>query len=128
MLKHIKQLLQDKFFVVAIIVTIILAILSLMNLRKLPISFTFLDKIEHTLAYLIVSFLWLLALRKKGIKFTVSICVVLYGVLLEMLQLILTDYRLFEFMDIIANTIGVMLGYLAYRFIEKKQFKLLNSL
>lgn len=124
----IKHLLKHKTIYIAIIITIIIAILSLIKVGKQPIQFKYLDKVEHTIAYFVLALLWLLALRKFRIKGIVVITVVLYGVLLEVLQSELTTYRTFDYMDMIANTFGVLLAFVAYLFIEKKQFKLLNSL
>jgi glycopeptide antibiotics resistance protein len=61
-------------------------------------------------------------------KFVVVIAVVLYGMLLEVLQSLLTDYRTFDYIDMFANTFGALLAFAAYRQVEKKHFKLLNSL
>ena len=128
MLKLIIQLLRGKIFFFALVVTIAIAVLSLVKLGNQPINFTYLDKIEHTLAYFVLCFLWLVSIKKKGMKFVVIIAVVLYGILLEVLQSVLTDYRTFDYMDMLANIFGTLLAFIAYRYIEKKHFKLLNSL
>lgn len=128
MLKLIIQLLRGKVFFFALVVTIAIAVLSLIKLGNQPINFTYLDKIEHTLAYFVLCFLWLVSIKKKGMKFVVIIAVVLFGILLEVLQSVLTDYRTFDYMDMLANTFGALLAFAAYRQVEKKHFKLLNSL
>ncbi|WP_348710513.1 VanZ family protein [Tenacibaculum sp. 190524A05c] len=128
MLKLIKRLLKGKSLYLAIAVTIIIAILSLIKIGKQPISFTYLDKVEHAIAYFVLGFLWLLTFIKRDVKVIVIITVALYGVLLEVLQSELTNYRTFDYMDMLANTFGALLAFMVFKFIEKKQFKLLNSL
>ncbi len=128
MQKLIKQLLKDNSVYFAIVITIIIAVLSLIRIGKQPISFTYLDKIEHAIAYFVLTFLWLLKFKKQSAKIIVLITVVLYGVLLEVLQFKLTDYRTFDYMDMLANAFGALLAFLVFKFLEKKQFKLLNSL
>ncbi|TCP28110.1 VanZ like protein [Tenacibaculum skagerrakense] len=128
MLKLIKQLLQGRTIYFAIVITITIAILSLIKIGSQPINFTYLDKVEHTIAYFVLCFSWLLSIKKKGTKFEVVTIVVLYGILLEVLQSVLTDYRTFDYVDMLANTFGALLALMAYKYIEKKHFKLLNSL
>ncbi|MCH2033835.1 MAG: VanZ family protein [Tenacibaculum sp.] len=130
MLMLIKKLLQGKIIYLAIITTVAIAILSLMKVEKPDVRFSNfdIDKIGHTIAYFVLGFLWLIALHKKGMKFAVILGVTLYGILMEVLQSVLTDYRTFELMDMLANTMGVFLALIAFLLIEKKQFKLLNSL
>ncbi len=130
MLMLIKKLLQGKIIYLAIITTVAIAILSLMKVEKPDVRFSNfdIDKIGHTIAYFVLGFLWLIALHKKGMKFAVILGVTLYGILMEVLQSVLTDYRTFELMDMLANTMGVFLALIAFLLVEKKQFKLLNSL
>ena len=128
MLKLIKQLLQGRVIYFAIVITITIAILSLIKIGSQPINFTYLDKVEHTIAYFVLCFSWLLSIKKKGMKFAIVTIVVLYGILLEVLQSVLTDYRTFDYVDMLANTFGALLALMAYKYIEKKHFKLLNSL
>ncbi len=128
MLMLIKKLLQGKSIYAAIFITIGIAVLSLIKINAPVMSVSYSDKVFHTLAYFVLGFLWLLALRKKGTKFAVIISVIAFGILLEILQSLLTDYRTFEYLDMLANSLGVVLAFLTFIFIEKKQFKLLNSL
>jgi len=49
--------------------------------------------------------------------------IVTFGIIIEVLQLTLTDYRTFDWWDAFANSIGALLGVLAFDFL-RKVFKL----
>ncbi|CAM1341797.1 conserved membrane hypothetical protein [Tenacibaculum amylolyticum] len=129
MLKLIKSLLKDKAIYIAISITIIIAILSLIKVGSQPIYIKYLDKIEHTTAYFVLTFFWLLAFfKKEKIRTIIIVLSISYGILLEVLQGTITTYRTFDYVDMIANTLGVLIAFLVFKIIEKKQFNLLNSL
>lgn len=129
MQKDIKSLLKHKTLIIAVVITIIIAILSLIKVGKQPINFTYLDKIEHALAYFVLTFLWLLAFfRKEKIRTLVVVLCISYGILMEILQSTVTNYRTFDYLDMLANAFGVIMALLVFRFIEKKQSNMLNSL
>ena len=75
-----------------------------------PIDVAGIDKVYHLVTYCCLS-IWFLQLSKK-LSFIISVIVffILMGVGLEFLQA-LTPYRMFEYNDMIANSIGVILGY-----------------
>jgi VanZ family protein len=113
MLKHIRKLSKDSFRFLAVIITIIIAVLSLIKIGKEPISFSHLDKVEHLIAYFVLSLFWLLSFESRTSKIVVTVLIVLYGILLEVLQSELTTYRTFDYFDMIANSLGVLLAFLA---------------
>lgn len=114
MLRLIKNLFKDKKnrIIIAIFITVSIAILSLIKLGKQPISISNIDKIEHAIAYLFLTFFWLLALVKtKYQTYIVSICCFFYGIIIEVLQTTITTYRTGDYYDIIANSVGVLLAF-----------------
>ena len=121
MLQGIKKLLKANSLLFAILVTITITVLSLIKLGSQPIHFTYIDKVEHAIAYMTLSFFWLL---KYGITkvykiFIIVICI-MFGMFIEVLQST-TSYRTFDLVDMIANAIGVVMGYLIFEnFIKKK--------
>lgn len=121
MLMHIKSLLKAKSLLLAIAVTIVIAVLSLIKVGKQPINFHNIDKVEHFIAYAVLSFFWLLALGKtqKSILLLVLVCI-FYGMIIEVFQG-MTGYRTFDFVDMIANTIGVLIGLFIFLFLIKKK-------
>jgi VanZ family protein len=76
------------------------------------------DKFVHLVVYFVLYFLWCYGISKQyqqfpsryGSEIRIVIAAVLYGVLVEGLQHVLTYQRSFETADIIANTAGVTLG------------------
>ncbi|MCG1034942.1 VanZ family protein [Polaribacter sp. DS7-9] len=122
MQKPIKSLLTDNLFIVAITITIIIAYLSLMRMPKTEvISFGNSDKVYHLIAYFSLSISWLFSFyKKKSIKLLIIISCVIYGIIIEVLQSILTEYRTGDYKDILANTLGIVLGLLIFNLIIKK--------
>ncbi len=122
MLKLIKNLLKDNLNlnIIAILLTIGIAIISLIKIEEQPIQFNGLDKIQHAFAYFILTFTWLLALRASKIKsiYVLAICFI-FGILIEALQVTIS-YRTGEFFDIVANTTGILIAYIFYVSFFKK--------
>jgi len=118
--------LERNAITIAIIITIIVAVLSLTSVPKvnfaLKINFT--DKYLHAFVYFILSTIWFFALRKKLKKFQFKIFSILnltlYGALLEILQGGLTNYRTADFYDFLANTLGIIIAALLFNPIHKK--------
>lgn len=126
MLKIIKTLLKDNILYIAIIITFIIAYLSLIKVGKQPITVKYLDKIEHGIAYATLALSWLLALKNKVKIATIIIGCIIYGTIIEVLQGTITNYRTADFYDIIANSIGILIALLIFKvFFEKN--KLFNS-
>lgn len=121
MLNNIKNLLKDKLTLIAILITIGIAIVSLIKLGKPSIKINHLDKIEHAFAYFVLSLLWLIALRKTKIStYLVVFCCFLYGIIIEVLQATTTLYRSGEILDVIANTTGILIAYFVFNLFFKK--------
>ena len=119
MLKRIKNLLNNNALLLAIVVTIAIIVLSLISIKQQPINLKFLDKIEHTIAYTVLSFLWCIVFRNNTRKDVPVIGCISLGVLLEFLQA-QTGYRTFEVNDMLANTLGVFIGMVLSKFYIKK--------
>ncbi|MDG1724293.1 MAG: VanZ family protein [Bacteroidia bacterium] len=71
-----------------------------------------LDKIIHILLYFVFVQLWALNLKKEEQKNKIIILLIgiAYGVIIEYLQITMNMGRNFEIGDMIANTIGCILG------------------
>jgi len=121
MLSSIKRLLQRSSLYIAVFVTVFITYLSLAKIGPQPISFNHLDKIEHAIAYATLSFFWLLSFgtTKKKINIIIGVCIA-YGAVIEVLQST-TAYRTFDYADMIANAIGVLLGMLFFKFFTKNK-------
>ena len=102
---------------ITIAYTIALACVSLIKINDIPDyvpSIT--DKIFHFLTYGILTVLWydtwLVKLRRK--KTTSLICAIVisvsFGIIIEVLQDNTTSTRVFDFKDILANILGIILS------------------
>ena len=121
MQKGIKSLLKGKGpKIIAILLTAIIAILSLMRIANQSISFKHIDKLEHAFAYFMLTFFWLASFLKANQLYKLIICLVciLFGILIEVLQGI-TGYRTFDFADMLANSVGALTGLLIFNLFVK---------
>ena len=108
-------MLRKHILSIAILYTIALTYASLMRLRKLPdIGISFGDKIFHFLTYAVLAFLWAYTFsfrfkieRKKAIVFS-AISSVVFGIIIEVVQGKFTVTRQTDVMDVLANTMGVI--------------------
>ncbi len=125
MLKAIKNLLEDRAIYIAIFITVSIAIGSLVKpesilIKSIPVS----DKIQHLTAYFFLMLSLLYAFCKKptfhkNVKYLIFGCLI-FGIIIEVLQGVITSYRAASYLDIIANSIGVLLALVTFHFFEKK--------
>jgi VanZ family protein len=77
--------------------------------------------------YLGLSFLasWDYGAGRRGIWFMYLLLttVFMYGALMEILQRTMHNGRSFEFMDMVANLIGAIIGTLIYRYLDRMHFE-----
>lgn len=85
---------------------------SLMPSPPQPVSFEFADKLEHGLAYAFLMLWFCQIYQPPGWRLLVAVLLLAMGVGIEFLQGI-TGYRFFEYADMLANSTGVLLGWLA---------------
>lgn len=129
MLLAIRNLYKDNALLLAVLITVSIAVLSLFNLHnfKPALNMSNIDKYEHCTAYFILTLSWLFAIQKseKLIKYRLilTVFVFLYGVLMEILQQVLTDYRQADLYDVFANSLGIILGILFFEKVISAQFK-----
>ena len=122
MLKRIKVLLLDNFIFIAIFFTIAIVGLSLFKLPSTNVRVKNIDKIYHSVAYFSLAFAWLLSFYKqKSKKTSIIIACIVFGIIIEVLQSTLTNYRTGDYLDVFANTFGVLLALLFFNLIFKKK-------
>ena len=105
--------------IIAVLYTLLITTLSLIQLGKISIGdFNPTDKMMHLGAYFILAFVWFFyyliknednSIKLKGF-FNISIIIILFGMLIEVLQGAVTEYREPDWSDILANSIGVLLA------------------
>ena len=118
MQNSIKNLLERSAYLISSILTCLVVYLSLVSLTDLNIEVTTSDKSLHSFAYLVLTYSWLFAIKKSHSNFKTKILVAfaifLFGIILEILQSSLTIYRQGDYLDIIANTIGIVLAIVTF--------------
>ena len=125
MLKHIKVLLEDNAILIAIFFTISITIGSLVKSDVTAIEIVSIsDKTIHFIAYFFLMLSWLYVFFKKksfskNVKFIFIGCIV-FGIIIEILQGVTTTYRTLSFLDVAANTLGVLFASTVFHFFEKK--------
>ncbi|MDD7913606.1 VanZ family protein [Polaribacter ponticola] len=121
MQKRIKVLLKDNIYIFAIAVTLIIICLSLIKMPKTNIKISNIDKLYHSIAYFTLTISWLLSFYKKPKKkYIIVISCIILGIIIEVLQNTITIYRTGDLLDVIANSIGVLLALLIFNIIFKK--------
>jgi VanZ family protein len=124
MLQHIKTLLKHNSFIIALGVTLSVICLSLIKMPHNPTKITFanIDKVYHGIAYFTLSFSWLIAYYKKPEKKRIIIigCII-FGIIIELLQSTLTNYRTGDYLDVIANSSGIFIALIIFNLFSKKK-------
>ena len=79
------------------------------------------DKLIHFLIYLSLSFLWIsYSSRVANYKKTMTTIIMVmllcffYGIIIEIVQQLFIETRMADFLDIIANSVGTLLGVLIF--------------
>ena len=134
MLKLIKLILNSRFLLAfAIASTLAISYLSLSDISSLPkLEVQFEDKLYHIVAYYSLNSVWLLAitaLKSKHSKYDVliSLGIISFGIVIELFQEILTDYRTFDNYDILANSLGVIISFLVFLSLKKRILENINT-
>lgn len=112
-----------KYFIPVIVVGFFIAYLSLTPKLSLPKEGVLgqSDKVAHFLVYFLLSFSasWGFLRKNKKISkslwlYIILVCIV-YGILLEILQELIPDTRQFDFLDILANVLGVLANKVVFK-------------
>jgi len=118
-----KSILRSKllFLLVALGYTLALLTASLIKIESesLPVRFEHADKLFHFGAYFTLTILWHLfyfihrRTKEYHPYWVICLLAVVFGIIIEILQGSATTYRGFEWLDIVANTLGVVLASVA---------------
>jgi len=121
----IKKLLERNALLIAIIATIVLGIASLSVMPKIDLGFKIKssDKYLHAIAYFTLTTIWFFAFREKikkyNFKLILILALIIYGIIIEVLQGSITNYRTADFYDEIANMFGILIATLFFNRIIK---------
>ena len=108
---------------ILILYVVLITVLSLITLNNLPkINTGHDDKIFHALVYsvfVVLVFNYLQIKKVVGAIWIAMIVSFIYGTIIEILQEVLTTTRTFDFYDILANAIGVIIGFYIIQILNK---------
>ena len=109
---------------VLVLYVVALTIGSLAHVGGIPsLGSSFDDKIYHFTAYFLFTILvynYCRTVKLTHVILTSAISVIIYGIIIEVLQQVLTSYRTLDVYDVLANTLGVVFASLIITF-RKKQ-------
>ncbi len=127
MLKHIENWLLGKALYIALFVSVAIAFLSLINTNQLPKpSIGVSDKVLHVSAYIVLFWSWMLVFRKDSsfkTRLILFMSLFFFGIVLEWIQGELTSYRTADWKDIVANSMGLFLGFFTFNKLYQLVFK-----
>jgi VanZ family protein len=89
----------------------VICYLSLMPHPPEPVNFQHVDKLEHALAYSLLMLWFCQVYRLRNYRIVLAVLLVAMGIAIEYLQGE-TAYRTFDVADMLANSVGVMLGWI----------------
>lgn len=119
--------MERKYLIGAIIWTVLITFLSLKSESPVSVSIKIphVDKIVHFVFYFVFVFLWSKATETKQQLnlFTIVLIAIIYGIIIEALQGLVTETRNADILDIVANSIGALLAMLLLRGFKNKTLK-----
>ena len=126
-MKIIKHLSERNFLFLAVTWTVFITVASLVSFNSIPkVKVVGSDKVVHFLFYLIFVVLWSLAKKQSYFKIKYSLLIVViatvFGIIIEILQGVLTKTREADFYDALANFLGAIVGFIALYWIKNKIF------
>ena len=118
--------MRNFFIYIAVALTIGITLGSLVSfedVKVMPEQYS--DKSIHTFAYSLLALSWLLGYKKKAkeLKYSVLISsiVFFYGIVIEVLQGVITKGRQSDVYDIFANLIGIIISFVLFNIIFQKK-------
>ena len=130
MRKLIKLILTSQLLLpAAILCTVSILLLSISDISSLPkLQISYEDKLYHFIAYFVLNSIWLLALLQKNgdqlrKHLLISLSIIAFGIIIEIVQESVTDYRVFDIFDILANSIAVGVSFFCFMLVKKSFLK-----
>ena len=126
--KITKHLSERNLFILALFWTIAITIASLASLSNMPrVEVPGKDKTVHFLFYFVLTLTWNFALQKKyknwALKYIIVFVVIGYGIVIEVLQEVLTKTRQADLYDVIANSAGTLVALIVIFWLKNKTFE-----
>ena len=123
-------MLKKYAFVITVVYSTLLAIASFIHMSGLPeINYSNTDKIFHFIAYSALMWLWFQVFYLR-FSFSVNkaliisaIIAIVFGIIIEILQGVITNTRVTDNNDILANSLGVCFTTLVLLFLKRTEVK-----
>ncbi|KXK36929.1 MAG: VanZ family protein [Saprospiraceae bacterium] len=102
--------------------TLYLSLISAREIQQLNLwDIIGVDKVGHLSFYMVLTFLWSMALRhNKPGPVLIMVFAIFFGIAMEYGQLMMFNGRSFDYYDMLANTIGAMIGYKLFKYISNQ--------
>lgn len=126
-MKITKHLSERNFLFLAILWTVVITVLSLVSINSVPkVHIPGKDKVVHFLFYLVFVILWSFTKVKLYFKlkydFIIVLFAIVYGIIIEVLQSVLTQTREADIYDVFANSIGAIAGFIGFYCVKNNFF------
>ena len=127
-MKSIKLLSGPNLVLLALTWTLVILIASLVSLGNMPsVEVPGKDKTIHFIFYFVLTLLWNFALQKKykiwSLKYIIVIAVIIFGIIIEVLQGVLTKNREADIYDVMANSAGALIALIVIFWLKNKTFE-----
>ena len=93
------------------------SVMSFISIDASTAKFLLQDKLLHFLVFTVITFL-AYASNFKIKRIFLFLLLILYGFLIEVIQNSL-EYRTFELYDLLSDIIGVIVGYMSWKYLKK---------
>jgi VanZ family protein len=106
---------HNLFKIIAIFWTLLILYLCLNDLSGLPaVSIKNIDKIIHFVFYFVFVFLWIKSIKPISINYFLMVLfiAIIFGIGIEFLQEKFTQNRIFDWYDIVANSLGAITSFI----------------
>ena len=92
-------------------------VLTLMPAQEMPNALIFWDKLQHALCFATLALVGLFAYMQQPKQVCTGLC--LYGALIELMQTYFTSTRHGDWLDWLADTIGIIVGLCLFLIVRK---------
>lgn len=127
MLKRILNWWRDNSVFIAVSITVLILVTSLINPKSINVtSIHISDKILHLVSYAVLMNAWLMAFvkwKKAENQWTLFLILTLFGIIIEVIQGEFTNTRTPDVKDALANTIGLLMGLAIFKTVFYRRIK-----
>ena len=119
-MKRFILLILSRIHVIFVCCIVFTTIMALIPIEDVPNPFNLWDKAQHALTFIVLTITGCLAYPQK--TKVVDIGLILYGASIEIMQCTWTTTRVGEISDLLADIVGVGIGFIIYLVVRKALF------